>query len=491
MTFTDERFLFFLPVALSSYFITPMELRPLCLLAMSFLFYATWGVPGLIFILISSYAAYIGGICISKAVEKRRKKAITLCTLSFIIGTLIYTKTGGAILQALRAKETSLLVPIGISYLTLSLVGYIVDIYRGRQTPEKNPLRFLLFALYFPKVLQGPICRYSELSDKLYHGHPFEFHRVCFGLQLMLYGYFKKLIIADRIATFTGTLFNNYTEYKGSVLLLGIFLRSIHLYCDFSGYMDIAEGISEVFGIYLPKNFDHPFFSENAAEFWRRWHISLGVWFKDYVYMPVVTSKWLAKLAFHTGKKAGRKTAKILMTIVPLMIVWVLTGAWHGTGWDYIIWGLYWGIIISISTVFSKELAAMTKLLRIDTSKRSYHFFRKTRTFLLFTIGRCMTIPDIPAIWRHIHDEFYLGALFDGTLYTAGLSRPDIWVVFLSIGTVMSVSYLQEKGSVRNMISNCNAIFRWSIYYAAIFAILIFGVYGLEYNSSDFVYMQF
>ena len=491
MSFTDERFLFYLPFSILSYFILPLELRPLCMLFLSLIFYLSWGVSGFAFVFFSSCLIYTGAIVISRTEDRNRKRFLFLLVTIIVLVILVITKTGKLIVETLTACDSSFVAPLGISYLTLSLLSYVMDVYRGRQEVEKNPVKFLLYVLYFPKVLQGPITRYEMLSEQLFCGHEFDYERVCFGLQLMLYGYFKKLVIADRIAVFTGTLFGNFEAYRGSIILVGLLLRPLQLYYDFSGYMDIAIGLSQVFGIDLPANFNHPFFSKSAAEFWRRWHITLGIWFKDYVYMPLVTSPFLAKTAMATRNRFGKRAGKSIMTIIPVMVVWILTGAWHGTGLNYIVWGLYWGSIITLSSLFTKEISGFAGFLKIDTTKSSWQIFCQIRTYLLFVVGRLITLDDAQLILKHMKEGMYFGSLFNGSLYTIGLSRPEFLIMLVAIAICWGISLLQERGSVRIMIKNTNTIFRWGIYYIAIFAVIIFGVYGLGYNSSEFIYMQF
>ena len=491
MSFTDERFLFYLPFSILSYFILPLELRPLCMLFLSLIFYLSWGFSGFAFVFFSSCLIYTGAIVISRTEDRNRKRFLFLLVTIIVLVILVITKTGKLIVETLTACDSSFVAPLGISYLTLSLLSYVMDVYRGRQEVEKNPVKFLLYVLYFPKVLQGPITRYEMLSEQLFCGHEFDYERVCFGLQLMLYGYFKKLVIADRIAVFTGTLFGNFEAYRGSIILVGLLLRPLQLYYDFSGYMDIAIGLSQVFGIDLPANFNHPFFSKSAAEFWRRWHITLGIWFKDYVYMPLVTSPFLAKTAMATRNRFGKRAGKSIMTIIPVMVVWILTGAWHGTGLNYIVWGLYWGSIITLSSLFTKEISGFAGFLGIDMTRNSWHFFCQMRTYLLFVVGRLITLDDAQLILKHMKEGMYFGSLFNGSLYTIGLSRPEFLIMLVAIAICWGISLLQERGSVRIMIKNTNTIFRWGIYYIAIFAVIIFGVYGLGYNSSEFIYMQF
>ena len=491
MSFTDERFLLFFPCSILLYFVSPFEYRPFSLLIMSVVFYLSWGWHGFAFVILLSLITFFLARFIACSSNKKEKRFWLIISIVLLLTALIYTKAGKYLLLLIRSTDNRMIVPLGISYITLSSLGYLIDVYRGQQQPENNFLRFLLFLLYFPKVIQGPISRYQELSHELFSGHEFDFKRVCFGLQLMLYGLFKKLVIADRMAVVISTIFGNYKQYKGSILIFGLILRSIQLYCDFSGYMDIAEGISEVFGISLPRNFSHPFFSQSAGEFWRRWHMSMGQWFKDYVYMPLVTSPTVSKMAYRIRQRFGKRTGKAFMSLLPLIVVWILTGLWHGTGLNYLLWGIYWGLIISFSTVFTKELKSLASMLHIDTEKKSWMLFRQIRTFLLFTFARFIVLEDAIPIWRKIKEGLYIGQLFDGTIYTLGISRPEFLITFLAIGIVWEISILQENGSVRNLIADSNVVFRWLIYYIVIFVIIIFGYYGLGYNSADFIYMQF
>ena len=294
----------------------------------------------------------------------------------------------------------------------------------------------------------------------------------------------------------TSAVFAKPDSYQGSVLLLTAVLCAVQIYADFSGYMDIALGVSEVFGIQLEENFQRPFFSRNAAEFWRRWHITLGVWFKDYVYMPITISPRLIKFSGKLRNKFGKRAGKSVMTIVPLSAVWLLTGLWHGTGWDYIVWGIYWGGIIMISSVFAEEIKKVSKFLRIDTEKPSFILFQQVRTFFLFVIGRLITVPgDLKItgqILKRIVTEFGPWELFDGTLLSMGLDWPNWVVVALSIFLLWKVSCMQEKKvCVRDVIASQNIVLRWTIYLAAIFAVLIFGIYGVGYDASAFIYMDF
>ncbi len=492
MNFTDELFLLVLPVLFLLYYILPLIVRPYVLLLFSLAFYVCWGPEKLPFLLAAVLVTWLLGLVIGRRKEKAKvtktkkagKTALVIGIILLLLG-LIYAKVGGMFLSG------NIIVPLGVSYYTFMLMGYLMDVYYGRVKAEKNPLHLLAFAAFFPGILQGPLSRYKDLSPQLKAGHRFDYQKVAYGFQLMIYGYFKKLVIADRLAQYTTPVFADYQKYSGIVILVGLIFRSVQLYCDFSGYMDIAGGIAEIFGISLAKNFARPFFAKSAAEFWRKWHATLGTWFKDYVYMPLMTSKWVMQCSKIVKKIGGRRAGKATMTIIPTYIVWLLTGLWHGTGVDYILWGVYWGTLIVISAVFAPEIAKLTKALRINTQAASWRVFQMVRTFILFTIGRWITVGDPIGVARQMFSHFRIGELFDGTLYTIGMDRPNFILAMASLSIVWWISLHQEKGSVREQIASFNIVFRWMIYYGAILAVVIFGIYGLNYDASSFIYMKF
>ena len=433
---------------------------------------------------------------------KRKCKSVLYIAFAFLIGMLLYAKTGRWIVESVYSllslsteNMLEVIIPLGISYYTFSAVAYLADVYWRKQKPEENYFKFALFLIYFPKILQGPISRYKNLAHQLTSEHEFNYKQFCFGIQLMVWGYFKKIVIADRLAVVVNEVFHNYENYSGGYFIVAAVFGAIQLYCDFSGCMDIARGFSQALGIELEANFERPFFSRSAAEFWRRWHMTLGTWFKDYVYMPLVISPKLIKIAQSTKVKFGNRMGKAILTIIPSAIVWILTGLWHGTGWNYILWGIYWGTVIICSTVFEPEIKQLTKILKINTATSSWKVFQMVRTFFLFVGGRMLTIPkDINALWeiiKKIFTEFKLEIFFDGSLYKLGLNRANFTLALVTILILWIVSMLQERGSVREKIAKYNIVFRWTVYYIAVFSIIVFGMYGPGYDASSFVYMQY
>lgn len=556
MNFTDYLFFPVFAAVIIVYFVVPQKKRWIVLLAASIVFFLTWSLEMFPFALFAAFVAWIAARKIEKRYEalnaytKKQKKAVTKkqtdltqetkkkcrhilwIAAAVILFMLIYSKIQYVMADipvlsgivallsdlyrtvsqffakipilsyfasdtaAQEGGQFSFLVPLGISYYTLSLVGYLADVYWRKERAERNFGKLLLYALYFPKILEGPIAKHRNIAQQLNEGGNFDYTRLCHGLQRMLWGYFKKLVIADRISLLVTEVYGNYTEYFGTVLFVATVAGAVQLYCDFSGCMDIALGISEVFGIELEENFRRPFFSESAAEFWRRWHITMGVWFKDYIYMPLAVSPKLIRAAGTVKKRAGKRAGKNFMTIVPLAVVWFLTGLWHGTGMNYIVWGIYWGALIILSSVLEPELKKLTKLLHINTESSGYRRFRCIRTFLLFCVSRVITIPgDLHAtaeIFRRILFHFSPWEFFDGTLYTIGLDRPDFLLALLTLFILYLVGKKQEQGiAIRQKVDSLFLVWRWLIYLAAIFAVLIFGIYGAGYDASAFVYMNY
>lgn len=349
MTFISAEFYILLLFVVIAYFAIPLKYRWTALLMGSLVFYIFQGIEMLPMLLAATAVGWLSGLGIGRVYSdegqgaqeaKKKAKLVSGIGIIILIAVLTLVKCTRYMPESMAAK---IIVPLGISYYTFSIISYLIDIYRRKYQPEMNALKFLLFTAFFPKILQGPIARYDKLANQLYEGHRFDYRRTCFGLQLFLWGLIKKLVIADRLAIFTGNVFGDIPRMSGSMLLVAAIFATVELYCDFSGCMDMAFGVSQIFGVELEQNFKRPFFSKSAAEFWRRWHITLGAWFKDYVYMPVVTSPRMAKILQWAKKQFGARVGKSLMAVIPLAIVWILTGVWHGTGKAYVVWGVYWG----------------------------------------------------------------------------------------------------------------------------------------------------
>ncbi len=558
MLFTDYLFLPLLLLTALLYYVIPLRFRWILLLIASLLFYATWGIELLPFAIAAALAAYLAGLAMDRRIRRgdlylkrhegmerkrvaafRRKirganRLVLFAGCALLLFLLVYVKAQPLLLevplfapltgffsglcQAFASFFSSIpglrlfvaceeeaggvsgaarvFMPLGISYYTLSLVGYLADVYWRKDRAERSFPKLLLFALYFPKILEGPISRHSFSGRALREGRPFDFKGFCFGLQRILWGYFKLLVMANRLNRVTGTVFGSIESMHGSQLLFGAVCGALELYCDFSGCMDIALGASELFGIALEENFARPFFSRSAAEFWRRWHITLGGWFKDYVFLPIATAPRMISISTRLRKSAGNRAGKAFVTVIPLAVVWLLTGLWHGTGANYIVWGLYWGGLMILSGVLEPELKKLTRFLGFDPSGKWYRRFQMARTFLLFVISRIITIPgDLGKsglIFRNIFRHFGPWHLVDGSLFQLGLDRPDFYLTLLCLFLLYKVGQKQEAGMViRERLAQLPIVPRWAIYIGGILAVLILGVYGPGYDAAGFVYMNY
>lgn len=507
MLFTDPLFLVCLVAVMILYHLLPRVLRPYYLLAVSIAFYASWGIEQLIYIVFAALVGWLFALLIGAAAHntargtpvtggrKHLRRLLLMMGILLLIAAWMFGKYGEMLLDYLKSSRfpIPIIVPLGISYYTLSVIGYLADVYLRNIQPEKNPLRFLMFLFYFPKILQGPIENYRTLGEQVCTGHKVDYRSFCFGAQLFLFGMFKKLLIADRLAVFLSGVFDLEREAAGSILILGFLLRPLELYADFSGYMDMAEGISEMFGIRMERNFKRPFLSRSAAEFWRRWHITLGGWFKTYVYMPLAVSRFSVGLTGFSRKHLGKRAGRALPLVLPLFSVWILTGLWHGVTWPNLCWGLYWGTILFFSTVFAPEAKRFRSRRKQGGESFGYKLFQIVRTYLLVVIGRMITLDHAAELLQSIPGKFMPGALFDRyNLFLFGISERSFRVILLSLALVWAVGlYEERKGSVREAVSSFALPLRWLCYYAFIVVIVVFGYYGPGFNAAAFQYLQF
>ena len=519
-------FLLFVIITAGVYFIFPRKVQWCWLLISSTIFYVQSGAELTIWMYGSACTIYIFGLILEGLDNRYQKKLAALTTpdkaqkkalkqrntrvkrifvwLAAIINIGIWVGfkfTDLLITSINQAFSTSyglwnLVLPLGISFYTFQAVSYVIDVSHGKCKAQRNPFKLILWLSYFPQMIQGPICRYNETAEQLFAPHEPEYRRVKFGAQLMLWGYFKKLVIADRVAQIAMTVFNNPTRYSGPELLIGAIAYTIQLYGDFSGGIDVISGVSEILGITLPKNFERPYFSRSIAEYWRRWHISLGGWFRDYIFYPLSISKAAQALGKQTRKWFGAQLGKMIPTYIALLIVWTLNGVWHGAGMQYVAYGFYQGILIILGMQIAQPSAEWMKRWNIKTDCFSWKLWQMLRTSLLMVLGRVLykapSLPDAFQIWKSIFTEFNPWVLTDGTLFSLGLSAQEMFVLFMALLVLLLVSILQERGvKLREAIERQNLIFRWLLYFVAIFTIILAGAYGVGYNAADFIYANF
>lgn len=388
----------------------------------------------------------------------------------------------------------NLALPLGISFYTFQAVGYLVDVYREAVEAEKNFFRFFLFVSFFPQLIQGPISRYGDLAKTLYGQHRADRRVISCGLQRMLWGYFKKMVIADRILAGLSTILDAPDIYQGAYIFVGMLLYTVELYADFTGGIDITIGIAQALGICVQENFHRPYFSKSLKEYWRRWHISMCSWFRDYVFYPVSVSGAMQKLAkwskAHLGEKAGRR----LPVYVSSFIVWLATGIWHGASWNFVVWGLLNWAVLMASEEMEPLYARFHNRFSIG-DKPLYKAFMVGRTFLLICVLNLFDCYESAGTTlRLLGSVFWAGnwgILTDGSLLQFGISLSDYGVLAVGAAVVLGVSLLQRGGSVRDRIAGLKYPLRVCVWFGLFLAVLLTGAYGIGYDASQFIYNRF
>lgn len=523
MSYNQVRFLVFLAVFLCIYFLIRQKtIKKLWMLIGNVFFCILSGWAGVVIVFGTAVIVYCTSLLMERVYnkhdkdraglelkpkeqvaflnkyKKKAKKYLWLALL-LILGLWIYVKVAKFIgMPAVISFDqwfsgAGIIVPLGISYYTLSAVGYLADIYWRKTKPVHNFLDLLVVMTYFPHIVQGPISKYDKLLKQIANIPKFNYERVCYGLQLMLWGYIKKLVIADRLIEYTNTIFGNVVNYGGIEVVLAVLLSGIQLYADFSGCMDIVMGISQAMGIELEANFRQPFFSKTASEFWTRWHMTLSAWTKSYIYLPIAMSPKFMKLVKTLKKKNCKWLSSFINSFVPLISVWLFTGLWHGTGTDYILWGMYWCAMMTISKETSFIWNKLGKLLHIDTTKNYFRYWQYIRTYIIFVVGKCFTaaggLTGFCAIFKSMFSEHKLWVLFDESIFLNGLDRQDFQVAIIGVIVLLLIDLAHEKGAkIRESIAAIPLPIRWCIYLAAIIVVAVLGVYGPGFDAAGFAY---
>ena len=394
-----------------------------------------------------------------------------------------------------RINFLTIALPMGISFYTFQAVGYVIDVYRDRHEAQKNFFKYALFVGFFPQLVQGPISRYGDLSKELYNPHSFKGRVLERGLQRVIWGYFKKLVITDRILPAVNTMIETPENFKGAYVFLVMMFYALELYADFTGGIDITIGIAEMLGIPVKENFERPFFSKNIAEYWRRWHITMGTWFTDYIFYPISVSGPMLKLSKWSRAHLPEHVGKRLPVYLASFVVWFTTGIWHGASWNFIVWGLGNFVVIMISQELEPLYAKFHKKVNTDRSV-TYKSFQVGRTILLMSALRLFDCyRDVPLTFKMFGTMFTTwnwNTLGNGTLLHLGINRADY--IILGLGTVILfvVSMIGRSGSVRDkMEKKIPFAGRWAIFSVLLLIIIVFGAYGLGYDASQFIYNQF
>lgn len=484
MSFTSFSFLLYIGIALALYYIIPRRGQWVLLLIASCGFYLYSGLDNFCFIFLTTASTYGTARIVDrtqalfdrKKAKQKSRKWIWLC-LGLNFGLLAICKV--------RFTFQNILLPMGISFYMFQSIGYVLDVYRGSIKAERNPFKFALFVSFFPQLIQGPISKYGKLAPQLFGEHPYNGKQVSFGLQRMLWGYFKKLVIADRIAV--AVLALRGPEHTGLSFFVLTCFYAIQIYGDFTGGIDIAIGLSEALGIRLPENFVRPYFSKNIAEYWRRWHITLGEWMKEYVFYPVSVSTPMRKLS-KSARKRWPKFGKRLPVYVASFATWFCTGIWHGITPNFLLWGMMNCTII----VLSEELTPLYERFhnRLHWKQKSwYGAFEMLRMFVLMNLIRIVDLfPNVGEYFRR------LGSLFSSfrvPFLGLGLTELDYGILICGVVLMLTVSLLQERfGSVRELLWDRTGL-RYALTIGLFLVVLLMGNYGIGYDAGNFIYNQF
>lgn len=500
MLFNSIDFLVFFPMVVMIYFLMPKRLRYLWLLIASYYFYMGWNAEYAILIGISTLITYVCGIVLGQIQKKERRHGLLWRRLvvAFGVGSnltiLMFYKYFDFVIENINAIRVALgqnglenrfdvILPVGISFYTFQALGYVIDVYRGEVEVEKNPFKYALFVSFFPQLVAGPIERSKNLLHQV-HEVPrqklLNYKRIANGLAVMVYGYFMKMVIADRIAIIVDEVFDSYWMYGSFELILAAVCFSIQIYCDFGSYSLIAIGAAQVMGFTLMENFNAPYFAVSIKDFWRRWHISLSSWFRDYLYIPL----------------GGNRKGKI-RKYLNMMITFLLSGLWHGASWNYVVWGGLHGLYQIISDLLMPIRKKLAELTKMKTDCESYKLTQICVTFLMTTFAwiffRAPSIDEALGYIQRMCTRWDPWVLFDGSLYQLGVNQFQTHILLVALVILLLVDLVRYRRGKRidAFLEEQNIWFRWLFLLLLIVLIAVYGAYGYAFDAKQFIYFQF
>ena len=524
MAFHSLRFLIFFAITALMYFVAPRRYRWGVLLCMSYVFYLCSDLRAVFFLLFSTAATYGGARLLERenrrlgenlavpgldaaakralrtvaAARKRRWCGLILLTNLGLLAAVRYTafalETVNALLP-LALPVPSLLQPLGLSFYVLQSTGYLLDVYREEHEAEHSFLRYALFVGFFPQLIQGPITRHSEVAEQLSAGQGWSFENAARGLQLMLWGFFKKLVIADLLAVPVTAVFGDHGAYGGVLMFLAAALYGLQLYCDFSGGIDVARGVARFFGIGLPENFRQPYFSTSVAVFWRRWHITLGGWMRDYLFYPLTLSRPIAALGKFSRKKWPGHFGRVLPSCLVSVIVFLVVGLWHGGAWKYVVYGLWHACFIALGNLLGPFLRRRREAMGLRDGSRSLAGLKGVLTFGVVTLGyfffRADTLSTAISMLRRSIAHPWTHQLFDGSLAALGLGGAEALTAALSLLLLLAVGILRERGhDMHEWLLAKPWAAQWAVLLLLTALTLYFGIFS-DYVASEYIYMNF
>lgn len=481
MAFIEFDFYIFLAVCVGVYYLIPLRWRWVSLLAASAAFYSAvcnWSAAQCAMLLGTALICWLLSLLMQKQ-KKRKRFWLVLALLAAALPLLLVKEAPFAVQLLHKALPSWWVAPVGIAFYSLQLIAYTVDVYKGKTVPEQNPFKFLLFVSFFPQIIQGPIPRYNQLAPQLLEGHRFDEDTFVKGGMLILWGFFLKLCIADKAGIYVDQVFDQFPTYQGAYVLLAGVLYSIQLYTDFLACTSFAQGIAELYGIRLIDNFWHPYFATSIKDFWRRWHISLSSWLRDYIYIPLGGNR----------KGKGRKYINLLATFA-------VSGIWHGAGYKFLFWGLLHGGYQIAGDALSPVKKQLSEKMGIDAHPNMKKALDRTVTFILvmlaWIIFRAEHLSTGIQMIRSIFTVQNPWILTNDILFTMGLAWKEWGILLLCIVILCVVSSRQEKGvHIREQILSCSIPVRWAMYIGMILFIVIFGTYGFGFDAQAFIYGGF
>ncbi len=499
MLFNSIHFIIFFPIVISIYFIIPKRVRYIWLLIASYYFYMSWSARYAILIGTSTVITWFCGIMLNYFNDTKNKKIVwhkniivILCVVANL-GILFFFKYFNFSIDILNylllhfdistVERFNIVLPVGISFYTFQALSYVIDVYRGDISAEKNILKYGLFVSFFPQLVAGPIERSKNLLTQiqdLSSRKLFDYDRIANGFIIMLWGYFIKMMIADRAAVLVDTVYNSWQNYGSTELILATILFAVQIYCDFSGYSLIAIGAAQVMGFSLMENFNVPYFANNIKDFWSRWHISLSTWFRDYLYIPL----------------GGNRCSK-LRKYFNLMVTFLCSGLWHGAALTYILWGGVHGVYQIMGQELKPIKDKIFNMFNVKTDADSFKLGQIICTFILTDFAwiffRANSFGDAKGIICSIFTEFNPWVLLDGTLGLLGLDYAELTILLLSCMLLFVVDLIKYKRGLRldSFLDQQNTPFRWAWIMIISIIILVFGVYGNAYDAQAFIYFQF
>lgn len=532
MNFVSLKFAVFLLFLLLCYYVTPKKYRWSILLAGSYLFYLISSAKMTVFLLLTTVTTFLAGKRLGalneetaaylaanktaldreakkqyKAQQTKRKRRAVLFAVLWNIGILCVLKYTGFVFDTINRilasvgcsgslPGVSFLLPLGISFYTFQAVGYVIDVYRGKYPADQSFPKYMLFLSFFPQIIQGPIGRHDQLAHQLYEGRAFDYDTFAKGAQLILWGLIKKLVVAERLAVVVDAVFGNYLNYTGLMFLAAAALYGMQIYMDFSGGIDMTRGIGELFGITMAVNFERPYFAKSLSEFWRRWHMTLGGWMKDYVFYPLSLSKAANRLGKKTRRWFGNQTGKMIPTFLAMFVTFMLVGIWHGAEWKYIAYGFWNAGIISGSILLEPVYKKMAGFCHINTESKGWQLFSMLRTFCLCSIGRFFprsnSLHEALVMIKSSFTVWNPEIFTDGSFLNFGLTIKDWKLLGLMMLFLLLIGILQERGiRIRDRVAQLPIPLRWSFYIAAVLLLALCGMYGPGYSAASFVYQQY